>query len=164
MADFRPVALPLFDADAPASEALENPRLTRFAGVVSLASDGYRLHRATDLISLAGRTGGLSLGRAGGLLAQMLTPELAADAGLDPYAPELHGIASLCQRLHVDALVTQQAQGDDGRPIVMVYVDSKYDMRLVGSKYRCAVGGESYDERDYKTYGGQCPFHAAPLR
>ncbi|MDM0082284.1 hypothetical protein QTI17_16955 [Variovorax sp. J31P179] len=164
MADFRPVALPLFDADAPASEAFDNPGLRRFAGVVSIAPDGYRLHRAADLMGLAGRPGGLPLMRAGGLLARELTPEMAANAGLDPFAPELHGVANLCRSLHVDALVTQQTQGADGQAIVMAYVDAKYDMRLVGSKYRCAVGGESYDERDYKTYGGQCPFHKAPLR
>lgn len=164
MADFRPVALPLFDDYADASAALEKQGSSRFAGFVSLDPDGYKLHRITDPSNEAGAPWELPLRGGQGLLAQMLTPELAADAGLDPYAPALQGIASLCQRLHVDALVTQQAQGVEGWPIVMVYVDAKYDMRMVGSKYRCSVGGESYDERDYSTYGGQCPFHRAPLR
>lgn len=164
MADFLPVVLPLIDDDSPASSVLKEQGLRRFAGVVSVAPDGYRLHRVTDFPNAAGGAGGLPFMDPGELLVRVLTPELAADAGLDPYAPAPHGVSSLCQRLHVDALVTHQAAGDDGRPIVMMYVDAKYDMRMVGSKYRCSVGGESYDERDYSTYGGQCPFHKAPLR
>lgn len=154
--------LPLLPGDAPAAAVFGNDHLLDFGAVVAQDGLGFRLVDISEIATKAVREGNPSLSFrlsdvAGTPMAQV-PARLATAVGFDFGDPRLDQFDALCQQLQTPLLVHPSPVGPVG-PMVFGFFDPAFNFQLGRRVYRCSVGHEPYDEKDYVRLGGACPNH-----
>lgn len=152
------VALPLFEAQARASEALEEAHVNGAAAVVSTDGTGFWLHQSPELIEAVTRRGPLvTFGELPRRKLSVLSTSQAADYGLDFFHLDEKRAHSVFDAFGDNVLVTSVVSNFAGDRLVMALADPTGASNLVTKKWMCPAGGEAYP------YSGICPTHGVPL-
>lgn len=150
------VVLPLFEANALTSAALDDKEIENYGAVVSREGNRYTLHRVADFHDEPAVKRFMDLQ---GQSLEVLTTKIASDAGLDLFNPSADAVMKVCQALNTNMVIAQVVQTGSGYQMVSAFANPSFRFNLVRRKYICSYGSEAYDESVFQRNNGQCPVH-----